>query len=288
MSENLSIILNRPFPYLASVKDRVFTAFIIAVFVYVFLLLFRPFGISKSDFNIPIFLLGYFVITFLVLLFTFFVLPKVFKNFFDSEKWTVGKLMLLFIVQLSMITILNWLYTTSFDSEIIRQLNFFSFISFTISVGVFPILFFVLIVERYLFKINQEVVNTLSHSIDKKEETKSVKLPIVSENKNESFEIDMECLLCIKSAGNYVDVYYLENDKTISKLIRTSLTKLDEYYIEFKNIQRCHRTHIVNLDNISEVTGNARNYNFHIDYLDFIIPVSRSFSKEIISELKND
>jgi DNA-binding LytR/AlgR family response regulator len=146
----------------------------------------------------------------------------------------------------------------------------------------------VLIVERYLFKINQEVVNTLSHSIDKKEETKSVKLPIVSENKNESFEIDMECLLCIKSAGNYVDVYYLENDKTISKLIRTSLTKLDEYYIEFKNIQRCHRTHIVNLDNISEVTGNARNYNFHIDYLDFIIPVSRSFSKEIISELKND
>jgi len=288
MSENLSIILNRPFPYLASVKDRVFTAFIIAVFVYVFLLLFRPFGISKSDFNIPIFLLGYFVITFLVLLFTFFVLPKVFKNFFDSEKWTVGKLMLLFIVQLSMIAILNWLYTTSFDSEIIRQLNFFSFISFTISVGVFPILFFVLIVERYLFKINQEVVNTLSHSIDKKEETKSVKLPIVSENKNESFEIDMECLLCIKSAGNYVDVYYLENDKTISKLIRTSLTKLDEYYIEFKNIQRCHRTHIVNLDNISEVTGNARNYNFHIDYLDFIIPVSRSFSKEIISELKND
>jgi len=96
--------------------------------------------------------------------------------------------------------------------------------------------------------------------------------------------IELDQLICIKSEGNYVDVYFYKNEKINKQLIRNSLTKLSKQLIIFENIKRCHRSYIVNFSNIEKVSGNARNFNLHIKTLDFTISVSRSFPKEIISK----
>ena len=68
-------------------------------------------------------------------------------------------------------------------------------------------------------------------------------------------------------------------------LIRNSIKSIEEQLIIFKNIIRCHRSYIVNLDMVSKMSGNARNFNLHIEKLGFKIPVSRSFPKEIFKKL---
>ena len=275
-------ILHTPFPQIEKPKERFWFSVMVSGFVYIFLLVFQPFGIDRVTYNIPLFLLGYQFITLLVMLINYFVVFSLFPNFFNPETWTVGKMLLMTSLEILVIAILNWIYTGYFAQYISADISLSKFFISTVSIGVIILIIVVLASEHYLNHRNCKLAEHLSIQIDMKQKEPEKNLHFISENQNENFDLSSNQLLCIKAEGNYCNVFYVDNERFTNKLIRTSLRKLEKNFEKNPDIKRCHKSYMVNMKNVDKVTGNARNYVFHIDHLPFSIPVSRNFPQQII------
>ena len=108
---------------------------------------------------------------------------------------------------------------------------------------------------------------------------------IISDNEKEILRIHPDKLLAIESAKNYVMVYFESDGKTVKKLIRTSLSKL-EAELTSESLLRCHRSHFVNLKKVEYTTGNSRALFIKIKGIENCIPVSRIYVKKITQELR--
>ena len=86
-----------------------------------------------------------------------------------------------------------------------------------------------------------------------------------SDNKSEWLKIRPTDLILLESADNYVSIHYREKDKVQKKLLRSTLTKMEEQ-ITHPSIFRCHRSYMVNLNQIKQVQGNSR--GLQLDLLD--------------------
>jgi len=272
--------LNKPFPFIENKLHRLIASFLFALFIFIFIYIFQPFGISNIQYNKGLYLLGYFGITASVMLLGFFVAPLIFKDFFNFENWTIKKNYIFISIHFLLIIILNWIYNTTIG--ITEQHSLLYFILITVSVGIFPTLFLMYFIEKILTNKSQSIATTITDKIQhQKTETINTSIQLVSKNNNETFTINLHQLICIKSEGNYLSVVFKDNNKIESKLIRNSISKIEEQLIIFEKVVRCHRSYIVNLGNVEKLSGNARNFSLHITDLDYLIPVSRSFPNEI-------
>lgn len=68
-------------------------------------------------------------------------------------------------------------------------------------------------------------------------------------------------------------------------MLRSSLKKVSEQLEAFPQCFRCHRTHLVNLDQVTAVLGNAQGYKLQLAFGDQLIPVSRSLNDTIRTRL---
>ena len=269
-----------------TVKQKLLVSFLFAVFIYIFLIVFQPFGLSEIQFYKPLYVAGFFVITFLVMLVSFFVGPLILKKAFNPDKWTVKKEIYFILWIINLIAIFNWLYNSTVCKEITEQYNLITFLFITISVGIFPTIFFTIYVEKYLLNKHDLISRELTGKIQRTDnESHSEKVNIVSDNNADLLTLNLQDFICVVSEGNYANVFYQDNNEIKKKLIRNSLSKLNDQFVIFETIKRCHRSYIVNLQNVSRVSGNARNYNLHVINLDFTIPVSRNFPKSIIKNI---
>lgn len=278
--------LNKPFPLIESPKEQIFISFLSAFFVYFFLLIFQPFEISKVEMYKPLYIAGFFVITLFSLLVNFLLITLVFKSIVKPENWTVSKNIYFMFWLLLVMAVFNWLYNSMFEWEVVEQHSFFRFLFMTLSVGIFPVIFFTLYTEHILSNKHKLIAEELNAQIHKPSKEGEIQIEILAGNGKDMIELELKQFICIRSEGNYADVFFIENEELKKKLIRNSLAKIAQQLINFETVKRCHRSYIVNLQNVNTVSGNARNYNFHIEKLNFAIPVSRNFPKSIIENIK--
>ncbi len=280
-------ILEKPFPAIEKKKHKISISLAFAVSIFVFLIIFQPFGLDDIQYYKTYYILGFFFITLFTMLLCLFALPIIFAKLFDIDNWTVKKDILFMLLQIMIIAIFNWIYNSTIGKDITRQYNIFAFLFITFSVGLFPTILHVLLKEKYLSQKHNKIAENLTVNIQKgKNLNKNTEIEIQSDNKKEKLNIKLDQIICIKSEGNYASVYYYKDEQITKELIRNSLSKIIQQLIIFENIKRCHRSYIVNFDWIEKISGNARNYNLHISNLEFTIPVSRSFPKSIIQNIK--
>ena len=280
--------LNKPFPFIDKKKHRIVASFLFSAFIYLFLIVFQPFGIADIQFYKPLFILGFSVITLTVLLFNLLLVPYFFQQTFNTDNWTIKKNILFISFQFLVIAILNWAYNSTIGLGITVQYSLLYFVFITLSVGIIPTLFLNHFIEKYLNLRNQNIAEDLSTKLHyHSKEKKLQEIKILSENKNEEIEINLNQFICARSEGNYIKVYFKSKNGIDKKLIRNSISKITEQLLIFESIKRCHRSYIVNLENVVKVSGNARNFNLHIDDLEFTIPVSRSFPVATINKINH-
>lgn len=279
-------LLNKPFPIIENKKTLMGVSLFFGIFIFLFLLIFEPFGIHRIIEDKTLVLSGFGAITFSVVFFYTLILPKLFKSFYDPEKWSVGKELLLIILQILTISFLNWYYYTRLeDTGGNHSLLLFLFITF--SVGTTPTIIFVLLAERFLHKKNNLIAEKMSQAVEENKPQQSKDLILIqSLNKNEDLSIQKNELLCMKSEANYINVFYMNNNEIKSVLLRNTLKNIEEQFEKYNFIKRCHRYYIVNLNRVTSIDGNARGYKLTIPELDFNIPVSRSFPKEFFDSIK--
>jgi DNA-binding LytR/AlgR family response regulator len=102
------------------------------------------------------------------------------------------------------------------------------------------------------------------------------KVKIVAENGALELEISPDDFLFAKSDDNYVELYYFINLQKNRKVIRNTLKNIQALFPLQNKFYRCHKSYLINLDQVNHISGNAQGYKFHLKNTEDLIPVSRS------------
>lgn len=259
--------------------QNILHSFRVGLFIFGFLIVFQPFGISQWKLDLKVYyLIGFGAITFGILLFLKLLLYIVFPNFFNEETWTVKREIILNFCILALITLGNFVYAASiftFPWSLIALM--YSFIT-VLTIGAFPIFFNVFLKYKSSSKKYSKNVALGTKTINSYD-----KLTLIADNEKDSLEVSEEQLLYIESSDNYAHVFFRNGETIDNTLIRSRLSRLEGQVT--KNIVRCHRPFIVNLSQVVEVSGNAQGYKLKLKNLGKKIPVARKFSS-IIEQLK--
>ncbi|GAB5551859.1 MAG: hypothetical protein Sapg2KO_14500 [Saprospiraceae bacterium] len=272
--------LNLPYPLLQSTKYKWLFALLSGIFVYVFLIVYQPFGTERLTTYKYLFLAGFGVSVFLGVATTYFILPKLFQEFFRPEKWTIVKEILLQSCCILIISAFITLHNNYLAREIVSHQTFFNFLEITISIGIFPIVGLIFFKERTLSKRNIERAQLLSNQLPPAAVEETITVQIQEESvKASPIVMQLSEFVYAQSEGNYVTIYHLDDNALVHKLMRLSLKQLDIQLESFSQIKRCHRSYLINMQHITSIDGNARSLTIQLDKVATSIPVSRSFSK---------
>lgn len=289
--------LNKPLPAAGFCAKGLLNYFLVGLFVALFLITFQPFDINLWETpNKLLKLAGFGAVSFLVptgysILISLFIPKKILE-----DQWTVGTEIISICLVLILIAFGNMLYSNSIAIMHISFINFINALIPVVLLGIFPVTFLVVSRHNRLFKRNatqaqavnqqlQQEVLTRTTDPEPLKNVSSGKLVLIAENEKDKFELEANDLLYIESADNYSNVVFTENGKLNRQLIRGSLKRLETQLNE-PFILRCHRTYIVNLNNVIKVEGNAAGYRLFFEQDKDPVPVSRGFGPFIIEKLK--
>jgi hypothetical protein len=285
----LRVFLQQPFPFEISIRQIVLSLIGVGLFVSLFLVIFQPFGSGEYIREGRTWILwGYGFVTSLVLFFDMLLLPRIFPRIFNETKWNVIRGICFQFWHIISIGTANILYSNSIAGKEISVFAVLGFFLQTLSIGFFPITISVVSIHYYLLKKYVDSTKKINERIDlfenQREEAaeKPQKIGITSETGKEKIEINLKDLLFIKSIDNYVEVYRADRDNIEIILLRSSLKRIEENLKSYPFLFRCHRTYLINVNNISKVTGNSQGYKLIFKGVEYSIPVSRSYSKILL------
>jgi hypothetical protein len=288
--------LNKPYPYLRNNKKGIITNFLIGSFIAFFLIVFKPFQIDLwvTEHKILKLIAFGFVSFFVPTLITFMLGWMVPKKILEDQ-WKIWHEILSIISVLCGIAFGNLVLGNMFHIMHFSWSGYFTALLIVLSIGIFPVTFYVLSSQNRLLKANlknaKQVNTTIENKISEKaNETKtsaeSEDLVFVSENEKDKLILKPSQLLYIESADNYSNIVFTENGTKKKALMRSSLKRI-ESQLNSPFIMRCHRTFIINLKNVKHIEGNAAGYKIHFPENDAVIPVSRTYSGSVIEKLKS-
>jgi len=278
--------LNRPY-YLETLPGRRWmTCFKYGAFVFLFLVVFQPFGLSALSEGILTVALGYGLTTFLVMAILNIVFFSMATVFFSEEKWNVLKEIYWNMINVLLIGAANAAYSSFIGMVSFTPYVLLVFELYTVSLAVLPITITVLVKEsrqKNKFEEKSEELNTHIESYKPAAITPGVdqRLVISSENEKDKLEISINDLVFIQSSDNYVEVYFQARNTVNKKLLRNTLKRVAARLEAHKDLFRCHKSYLVNVKRISHVSGNAQGYKLQLSGTDILIPVSRQNNDEL-------
>jgi DNA-binding LytR/AlgR family response regulator len=102
-----------------------------------------------------------------------------------------------------------------------------------------------------------------------------------SETGSENLKFLVAEVAYIKSADNYVEIFYHEGDGFKKKLLRNTMRGIEQQIKPYSNFVRCHRVCIVNSHFIEHLNKNYGSYSLSIKGHEEKIPVSRQYLLKI-------
>jgi len=273
--------LNRPYPFNDDLKYNSIIIFFISVGVFVFLLLFQPFNISLLETREKYyFMLGLGFITFCTLCVNLLFLPSIFTKMFSNTVWNIKKEIIWNIWIL--FTISSGYY---FFCRKIGILEFeFNIVITLLLAAVFPISALIIINHSRILRLHLKFATELNKKL---KDNKLIQEKIVhfdSDYQKDSLSVKVSLILFVRSANNYIEVFWKENETVKSQMVRCSMTKAEQVLKEDRFIFKCHRSYLVNINYIEKVEGNPQGYKLFFEKVDFPVPVSKNFSNKL-SEL---
>ncbi|WP_298420972.1 LytTR family DNA-binding domain-containing protein [uncultured Kordia sp.] len=100
-------------------------------------------------------------------------------------------------------------------------------------------------------------------------------ITIKGDNKLDILKIKKSDLICISNSQNYVEIFYLENNELKSKLIRSSLKKIEE---NFAFLIQIHRSHLINPKHFKSWKDSAT-----ISLTQMELPVSKNYKERVLA-----
>lgn len=309
-----STVLTQPFPTYRQHKKQMLVCIIAAITVFLMLYLLEPFNINllnkKQKFTYAI---TYSSITLITCISLTVVGPWLFPNFFKESNWTVLKEVCYIFFILIVISALNLIAHNIYDNIPINLKEFFISLTYTLPLAAFPVSFSILIKQKWLKdKYRQEakiwnnmlqnfqkgVLNSESllpvapdAEVNSDEEiiiqTESDVITITGTGIGEIIEIEVNNLLFISSADNYITVHYLAEQNVKNTILRNTLKSTEDKIKHIGTIIRCHRSYIVNLNKVERIIGDAQGLKLLIKGINDPILVGKSYLSTVKEMLQN-
>jgi len=258
----------KEFKYFLSVEypynhHSIWNIILVSFSVSMFILILQPFGFANYENSKLVAASGFGLITFINLVLNNYLVKKQLRTL--VKKWTAMRELFNSVGLLTVICVTNFVYfsiiTDHFDLSY-REL--LSMIFITVSFGIFPV----------LTKYNRRRLEISTTAI-----AEANQIRFSSINKTErDFCIAQQDVLFIEATKNHVQIYYKEEDTIKTKCMRNTLSSVLAI-LPSERMFRCHRSFIINLDNIQSAKGNSNGYKVYFETYKHFIPVSRSYIK---------
>ncbi|SMO72033.1 LytTR family DNA-binding domain-containing protein [Fodinibius sediminis] len=289
--------LNYPYPFYYNTIARIVKiAAALAVIIPLFMLLFTPFNINYEEhrFAYPLIVLLFGIVDSLVFLGVMTLSLKFFPTFANEDQWTLLRELSIWAIILLLIGISNFL---------LRQFMYIN--PFNLSFGylleeiIHSYLFGLLAVSLLtLFNFAYQVISKTQKTADwnmmvqqindSLEPPRAVPVTLRAPSENEEISFNLANFIFARVDGNYVEIYLREeNGETTKHIKRNTLKNVEKQLQPYDNIQRIHRSYLVNCDYITGVEGNAQGYQLTIDGYDGLLSVSRSYISKFDAVMNN-
>lgn len=280
-------LLSRPYRWNSSVRYHFRVALLFGVFVFVFLLIFMPFGLHSAGNRLAMLALGYAAVCTGIMWLLNLGVPRIAPNWFRGPSWNVGRQLLWTTANVGLVALGNALYTVGMGLAPMSVATVLNFTFFTMAVGLFPIALSVVLNEN---RLNSEYTRSsarMNKELETQVEVEPLSPPagstliIPAETRSDDLELDGEALLLIRSADNYIEVYHLVREHVERTVLRGSLKAVEERLAGDLRFLRCHKSHLVDLRKVEHVSGNAQGLKLHLKGVSEPVPVSRQLTSVV-------
>ena len=266
-------IFNKPYPFNDDLKHSTKIIFFTSIGVFLFLLLFQPFDINtlavKPKFQL---IIGFALVTFLALSLNLLIFPSLFPKIFYSAKWNIKKeiiwnLWILFTILAGYFFLNNNLGVMKFGFNLVIKL---------VLTAVIPITVLIIVNHNKILRSHLKLADELSKKL---KDNKLIQEKVVyfdSDYQKDSLAIKLSLLMFIRSANNYIEVFWKEGDTIKNKMVRCSMIHAEEILREYKFIFKCHRSYLINVNYVERIEGNLQGYKIFFDNINFPVPVSKN------------
>lgn len=267
--------LTRKYPFKQSehwLRDSI----IYGVVIWAILYLLQPFGFSMYSGNKCLFAALFGLVTSCCYAFySWAVLRHLYRHVKPWRIWHDGCTVLGLILFIALCNFILFSYIFHYP---ITLSIFLVFLYWTLIIGV--VLTVMSIGIEYNRFLREKMEALLSNTT---EEQKDISITIHDTNvRGNDLTIPINDLLYVEAQKNNVSVCYLRDAKPTHVEVHTTLTALIEELKDYENIFQCHRSFVVNVNNITSAKGNSNGYQLKVGTCADSIPVSRSY----VSQLK--
>ncbi|MBF4486193.1 MULTISPECIES: LytTR family DNA-binding domain-containing protein [unclassified Flavobacterium] len=239
-----------------SIKHNLIVGLLIALWLFVFAFIIKPFDDGTINFRAWFLIsFGFSVMAFLCYCLLTILQRNLYKRI---SRWNIS-------LEIASILLFYLIYFigvyTFYKSSILKGgynfSEFFSIIFIKVALILTPV---IILARRYLIKLIPLPEDVITFR---------------GENRLDVLKIKKEDLVCVSNAQNYVEIFYIENGKLVSKLIRSSLKKVQE---DFDFLMQIHRSHLINPVHFK----SWRNQNTII-LTQIELPVSKNYKETLLA-----
>ena len=273
--------LNKRYPQNYIIKNPLIGSLVFLGFCIFFVIIYKPLQTHESryfSYNLTI-AVYCFIVT--IPLYGLLTILKSIKFFSDPEDWTVLKELLSVVISLIGMGIA--VYFSGFLLEPPGQrwnlITFFDSLLSAFLIFVVPLSFFSIINYRYL--LVSDIIkqfNTEAYSKSSGEDEELIR--IESQLKKEELNFYPNQFIYAESDGNYTAFHLKMETQIKRKIIRNSISNIEQQLSTIPYLFRTHRAFIVNLKMIDSQKGNSLGYHLKLSGIDNEIPVSRQKTRD--------
>ena len=266
-----------------TLKDEIIRLFILGFGVFLFILFFQPFPLGKLEYDERLlYVTGFggihFFLSFIVLIFLPILVPKWFK----LSEWESGPPYLLSMILLILTSTAFAFYIVFVGKSAISLYIVFKIILVCLlPIIALSILYKNKALERIIYILKDQNKELTIQVKKEEEENKSEQVELYSANKSDKISLLSRDIVAVRSADNYIEVVFITNNTTEKKLLRNTLKDIESQLSSKGNFVRCHRTCLVNTNQVQKLFRDYSGYKLKMRHLEEKLPVSRQFIVQV-------
>lgn len=266
--------LKKSYPFNDDLKQNTKIIFVISLVLLLLFFLFHPFDIKNLNTQEKYSLIGgLIVVIFIGLSVNLLLIPAFLSGKRIFKKWTVLKeifwnLWIIFTIASAYFIYFKIIGHFSFSLYILAKI---------LVISAIPVSILIPYNRTRLLKMHLQSALELNRYLEEKTNPSPKVIHLKSDYEKDDLSVDVNELLYIRSANNYIEVFWQDRKGTHSRLVRCTLKTAEEASKDYPFIFRCHRAFLVNINQIKRLEGNSQGYMLYVGEEEHAISVSRKY-----------
>jgi len=242
----------------------------------------RPIGFSNLG---DLTLIGYGLVSIAAGILYLSISHYLYNRFWASRKWTLGLEILHSLLFLLFIAAAIMIYGNLVKATNLSFKSSVNYFLYTVLLGIVPVIVRAILIRNWRLKKNLDEVERINELLQNRKSAVSGKFIEFPISGKETFRVSTQALLFLEAKGNYVNVWWNEEQEAKKHLARMTLREAIKL-IDDPLIVHSHRSFIVNLRKAKEITLHGGNSVVVLKGSDMRIPLSGTYNKAIRQKLR--